>query len=84
MKSKSDNFRQSSIQDILNILFEHNANVIIYEPISTENNLFCGFEIISDINEFKNRADIIVANRYDSELDDVKNKVYTRDLYNRD
>ena len=84
MKSKSDNFRQSSIQDILNILFEHNANVIIYEPIYTENNLFCGFEIISDINEFKNRADIIVANRYDSELDDVKNKVYTRDLYNRD
>ena len=83
MKSGSDNFRSSAIQDIIKNLREKNVKVIIYEP-SLNQNEFNGFEIINDINQFKKKSSIILANRQESILDDVKEKVYTRDLFSRD
>lgn len=83
MKSGSDNFRASAIQDVMKILRGEGIKVIIYEPTLLENE-FCGFEINNDIDDFKKISDIIVVNRYSTILDDVNNKVYTRDLFARD
>ncbi len=83
MKSGSDNFRSSAIQDIIKNLRANNIKVIIYEPTLNQNE-FNGFEVINDINQFKKCSSIILANRQESVLDDVKEKVYTRDLFSRD
>ena len=84
MKANSDNFRQSSVLDIIKKLIEYNIKVIIYEPVLKKEESVLTAEIINDINIFKKSADLIVANRYSSLLDDVKAKVYTRDLFGRD
>lgn len=83
MKSDSDNFRASAIQSIIKILSNNNINIIIYEP-TVEENSFEGYKIENDLNKFKQISDIIVANRIDENIDDVSNKIYTRDLYIRD
>ena len=83
MKSGSDNFRQSAIQGIIKRLKSKNVEVYIYEPTIKEK-MFLDNVVIKNINTFKEMSDIIVANRYDTELDNVKDKVYTRDLYFRD
>ncbi len=84
MKSASDNFRQSSIQDVMKILKKNGVNIIIYEPTLGNSKFFEGYKLENNLNEFKNDADVIVANRICDELADVKNKIYTRDLYGRD
>ena len=83
MKSGSDNFRSSAIQDIIKNLRANNIKVIIYEPTLNKEE-FDGFKVVNDINEFKNTSSIILANRQENLLNDVKEKVYTRDLYTRD
>lgn len=83
MKSLSDNFRQSAILGVMQRLKENNINMLIYEP-KIGSNLFSDIKVTSDIKFFKQNVDIILANRYDDELDDIKDKVYTRDLYFRD
>ena len=83
MKTGSDNFRASAIQDIIKNLRGNNIDVIIYEPTLTKNE-FNGFKVINDINEFKTKSSIILANRQENLLEDVKDKVYTRDLFSRD
>lgn len=83
MKTGSDNFRASAIQDIIKNLRANNIEVIIYKPTLTKNE-FNGFKVINDINEFKMKSSIILANREDNLLDNVKEKVYTRDLFSRD
>ena len=83
MKKGSDNFRASAIQDIIQILRDNKVNIIIYEPTLKENTFF-GNKVIRDINQFKKDSNVILVNRNNKELDDVKEKVYTRDLFYRD
>ena len=84
MKSNSDNFRQSSVQDVIKILKEKVDSIIIYEPTLNNQCMYEGLQVINDLKEFKEKSNCILANRYNNCLDDVKKKVYTKDLFFRD
>lgn len=83
MKSGSNNFRSSAIIDVMEILKNRGVKIIIHEPSLTDQH-YCGFQVINNLALFKQKSDVIVANRIDSEIEDVRNRIYTRDVFKRD